>query len=195
MVHDRWPVKFLIHLLLLITLSALGGAAWVAHRPVTLPPGVAIKGGGKNRDPVDDLKQAAIKGAGVIVISETEVNRHLEKVLSARRQGPLARWVQFENLHLDLEPEVAHVTLVWNVSGHWSTATVDLSVVRLEKNFRIEIVGGAYGHLKVPRGLLRPLAPALQSLNEALQEEIHALFQMNQVRVAEHKLVLDPRFP
>ena len=188
-------MKFLINLLLLITLSALAGAAWVAHRPVTLPSGEAVKGGGKNRDPVDDLKQAAIKGAGVIVISETEVNRHLEKELRARRQGPLARRVQFENLHLDLEPEVAHATLAWNVSGHRNTATVDLCVVRLEKNFRIEIVGGAYGHLKVPRGLLRPLAPVLQSLSEALQEEIHALFQMNQVRVAEHKLVLDPRFP
>ena len=193
--HDRWPVKFLIHLLLLTTLSALAGAAWVAHRPVTLPEGGAITGGGKNRDPVDDLKQAAIKGAGVIVINEAEVNRHLGKVLSARRQGPLSRWVQFKNLHLDLEPDVAHATLVWNVSGHYSTATVDLRVARLEKNFRIEIVGGAYGHLKVPRGLLRPLAPVLQSLSEALQEEIHALFQMNQVRVAEHKLVLDPRFP
>ncbi len=195
MVHDRWPVKFLIHLLLLTTLSALAGAAWVAHRPVTPPEGVAIKGSGKNRDPVDELKQAAIKGAGVIVINETEVNRHLGKVLIARRQGPLARWVQFESLHLALEPDVAHATLVWNVSGHYSTATVDLRVARLEKNFRIEIVGGAYGHLKVPRGLLRPLAPVLQSLSEALQEEIHALFQMNQVRVAEHKLVLDPRFP
>lgn len=193
--HDRRPVKFIFHLLLLIALSALAGAAWVAHRPALTPAGATAKEGGKVRDVVDDLKQAAIKGSGVVEISEAELNRHLGKVLAARMQGPMSRWSRFESLHLDLEPEVAHATLAWNVSGHRSTATVDLSVARLEKVFRVEVVGGAYGHLNVPRGLLRPLAPALHSLGVALQEEIQALFQMNQVRVTEGKLVLDPRFP
>jgi hypothetical protein len=35
----------------------------------------------------------------------------------------------------------------------------------------------------------------LQSLSETLHEEIQALFQMNEVRIAQDKLVLDPRFP
>jgi hypothetical protein len=42
---------------------------------------------------------------------------------------------------------------------------------------------------------MRPLRPALISLSAVLKEEIQALFQMNQVRIAEGKLSLDPRFP
>jgi hypothetical protein len=194
-VHDQRPVKFLFHLLLLLALSALTGAAWVAHRPAVLQASAALKEGTKPRDLVDDLKQAAIKGSGIVEISEAELNRHLSKVLTARMKAPLDQWASFDHLHLDLKTDVASATLAWKVAGHLSTVTVDLSVARLDKVFRIEVVGGAYGHLQVPRGLLRPLAPALNGLSMALEEEIQALFQMNQVRVAEDKLVLDPRFP
>lgn len=176
-------------------LSALAGAAWVAHRPVSVPALPVTKAGAKPRDLVDDLKQAAIKGSGMVEISEVELNRHLQKVLAARVQPPLTRWVRFAALHVDLEPEVARLNLVWEVSGHRSTATLDLKVERQEKVFRVEVVGGAYGHLTVPRGFLRPLAPVLRRLSDVLNDEIQALFQMNEVSVAQNKLVLDPRFP
>lgn len=192
--HDAGPVKFLFHLLLLSALSALAGAAWVAHRPAALPLTVA-KEGAKQRDLVDDLKQAAIKGSGIVEISEAEVNRHLSKVLIAKMQHPTGRWARFEDLHVQLLPQTARVTLAWQIGNHRSTVTVDFSIQRLEKVFRIKVIGGAYGHLRVPRGLLRPLAPALHGLTSALQDEIQALFQMNQVRVEEGRLVLDPRFP
>ncbi len=195
MVHDRQSVKFLFHFLLMTTLSALAGAAWVAHRPAPVPVPVVPKAGAKPRDLVDDLKQAAIKGSGIVEISEGELNRHLGRVLTAQVQPPLSDWAKFEVLHVDLEPDVANVTLVWDVKGHRSTATVALKVVRLEKVFRVEVVGGAYGHLPVPRGLLRPLAPALRGLSDVLNDEIQALFQMNEVAIAQNKLVLDPHFP
>ncbi len=188
-------MRFLFHLLLTATLSALTGAAWVAHRPALIEPPKEQKGNAKPRDLVDDLKQAVIKGSGLVEISEGEVNRHLARVLSAKANGTLDRWVKFERLHVALLPDLAQVTLVWDMHGHRSTATVDLRVSRLEKVFRVEVTGGAYGHLRVPRGLLRPLSPALLSLSETLHEEIQALFQMNEVRFAQDKLVLDPRFP
>ncbi|MDZ4289061.1 MAG: hypothetical protein U0984_13925, partial [Prosthecobacter sp.] len=106
----------------------------------------------------------------------------------------VGRWVKFQRLAVDLEPELAHVTLVWDVQGHPSTVTVDLRILRNEKSFRVEVLGGSYGHLQVPRGMLRPLAPMLETLSRALEPDIQALFQMNQVRVAKDKLVLDPRF-
>jgi hypothetical protein len=59
----------------------------------------------------------------------------------------------------------------------------------------VQLVGGRYGQLEVPRGLLRPLQPLLRQLGSVFAEEIGALFQMNQVRVAQGRLVLDPRFP
>jgi hypothetical protein len=188
-------VKFLFHFLLMTTLSALAGAAWVAHRPAAVPAPSPPKAGAKPRDLVDDLKQAAIKGSGVVEIQEAELNRHLARVLTAKVQPPISDWAKFEVLHIDLEPDVAHVTLAWDVKGHRSTATVALKVMRLEKVFRVEVIGGAYGHLTVPRGFLRPLAPALRDLSDALNEEIQALFQMNEVAIAQNKLVLDPHFP
>lgn len=190
-------MKFVLHVLLLLLLSALAGAAWVAHRPVALEPVEPPKPGpsGRQKEFLDDLKQAAIKRSAIFEISEGELNRHLAKVLAGKMNPPASRWVKFERVAVELEPDVAHATLAWETRGHLSTATVDLNVTRLENTFRVEVVGGSYGHLEVPRGLMRPLAPALENLAKVLQEEIHALFQMNQIQLAQDKLVIDPRFP
>lgn len=193
--HADPPVKFLLHLCLLVALSALAGAAWVAHRPGTLPPLEPPRPGARQRELVDDLKQAAIKRSAVFEISEAEINRHLAKVLTARMLKQSGRLVQFERLAVELEPEKARIILVWNLRGHLSTAEVDLQIQRREQVFRAEVTGGAYGHLRVPHGLLRPLNPALEKLADTLQDEIQALFQMNQIQIAQDKLVLDPRFP
>lgn len=193
--HADPPVKFLLHLCLLVALSALAGAAWVAHRPGTLPPLEPPRPGARQRELVDDLKQAAIKRSAVFEISEAEINRHLAKVLTARMLKQSGRLVQFERLAVELEPEKARIILVWNLRGHLSTAEVDLQIQRRDQVFRAEVTGGAYGHLRVPHGLLRPLNPALEKLADTLQDEIQALFQMNQIQIAQDKLVLDPRFP
>lgn len=193
--HADPPVKFLLHLCLLVALSALAGAAWVAHRPGTLPSVEPPRPGARQRELVDDLKQAAIKRSAVFEISEAEINRHLAKVLTARMLKQSGRLVQFERLAVELEPEKARIILAWNLHGHLSTAEVDVQIERRDQVFRAEVTGGAYGHLRVPHGLLRPLNPALEKLADTLQDEIQALFQMNQIQIAQDKLVLDPRFP
>jgi hypothetical protein len=193
----RTPVKFVRHLVLLLCLSALAGAMWVGHRPADLSgvAGIAPSSDdAKVRDIIDDLRIAAIKRSGLLEISEADLNRHLAAILSASVVQPAGQWVAFERLALDLEPATAHATLVWNVRGHRSTATVQFQVLRQENAFRIEVTGGSYGHLDVPRGMLRPLAPVLGALSRALEPEIDALFQMNQVEIVKDKLVLDPRF-
>jgi hypothetical protein len=195
MVHVAGPVRFLYHLFLMTALSALSGAAWVAHRPASIPLLPEPRHEGRQRDLVDDMKQASIKGAGVLEVSQAEVNRHLARVLAASLHESLGGRVKIEAVQVELQNELAHVIIIWNVLGHRSTVTVDLEVKRLEKVFRIEVAGGAYGHLPVPRGMLRPLAPVLRGLGEALRPEIQALFQMNQVNIARGKLLLDPRFP
>jgi hypothetical protein len=190
-------VRFVLHLLLLAGLSALAGAAWVAHRPapvVEIKPLPATGRESKPRDVRDDLRQAAIKRNAILEVGEQELNRHLADVLAGPVGEPMGKWAKFERVAVDLEPDVAHLTLVWDVRGRRSTATVDVRVERQDKNFHVEVIGGSYGHLRVPRGLLRPLAPALRQLSQALETDIQALFQMNQVRVVKDKLVLDPRF-
>ena len=44
------------------------------------------------------------------------------------------------------------------------------------------------------RGALATLVPGLRNLCGAMEEEIHAIFQMNQIRIEQGRLVLDPRF-
>ena len=189
-------MKFISHLLLLIAFSALAGAAWVAHRPVKLQDVVSEPPpkGAKSRDAMDELRQAAIKRSAILEISEADLNRHLAAVLAAEVREPASRWIKFDRVSLDLEPDIAHLTLAWDIGTHRSTATVDFRVARGAKAFRVEVVGGSYGHLQVPHGLLRPLLPVLESLHLAREPDVRALFPMNQVRLAKDKLVLDPRF-
>lgn len=104
-------------------------------------------------------------------------------------------WVAFDGVSIDLEPDSARLFLVWKIKGHERTASVDLAIRRDDEEFHVEILRGAYGHLEMPRGMMRPLYPALRSVADALDPEIRALFQMTKITIAKDKLVLDPRFP
>ncbi len=186
-------MKFLVHLALLVAFAALAGAAWVAHRPALAPPpGEPAK---RPRDVLDELKQAAIKRSAVFEISEPDLNQHLACVLEACPRPPLERWMQFRRLAVSLQSEVLEAILVWNIGGAERTVSLRFQAIRRDSAFEVQLVGGRYGQLEVPRGLLRPLQPLLRQLGSVFAEEIGALFQMNQVRVAQGRLVLDPRFP
>ncbi|MDB6003596.1 MAG: hypothetical protein JWR15_583, partial [Prosthecobacter sp.] len=75
------------------------------------------------------------------------------------------------------------------------TASVDLAINRDENNFHVDLLRGAYGHLQMPRGLMRPLYPSLRAVADALDPEIRTLFQMTKITITKDKLLLDPRFP
>lgn len=167
---------------------------WVAHRPAELPK-VAAPSAAKADDLLDSLHQTAIKRAAVIEISEADINRHLATTLAGKIPGMLGGWVSFDGARIDLEPDSARLFLVWKVKGYTRTASVDLALSRDDKDFHVEVLRGAYGHLQMPRGMMRPLYPSLEALAHALDPEIRALFQMTQVTIAKDKLVLDPRFP
>lgn len=190
-----FPVKrHLLQSLRLLAISALAGAAWVAHRPADLPDAPKA-GSGKNDDLIDMLRQTAIKRAAVVEISEAEINRHLAATLAGRLGGTFGSWVSFEGARIDLEPDTARLFLIWKLQGHLRTASVDLAISQDDSNFHVELLRGAYGHLEMPRGMMRPLYPALRSVADALDPEIRALFQMTKITIAKDKLVLDPRFP
>ncbi len=67
-------------------------------------------------------------------------------------------------------------------------------MTRDKETFVVEPRGGSLGRLAVSRGVLATLVPGVRNLCAALQEEIHAVFQMNQIRFEKNKVVLDPRF-
>jgi hypothetical protein len=183
----------LLQTLRLLLISALAGAMWVAHRPeeVVVP---AVEKSRESGDLIDDIRQAAIKRATVIEVSEAALNEHLASVLPGRLSSSLGDWIQMEGALVQLEDGHAHVVLIWNIRGFRRTASVDLALRREEGNFHVELLRGAFGHLRLPRGMMRPLYPALRVLAEALDPEIRALFQMTQITVARDKLVLDSRF-
>ncbi len=172
----------------------LAGAAWVAHRPAETPKILASQSA-KTEDLVDTLRQAAIKRAAVIEISEADINRYLATTLNGKIDGMLGGWVTFDGARLDLEPDRARLYVMWKIHGHTRTASVDLAVRRDGNHFQVDLLSGAYGHLQMPRGMMRPIYPSLRALAEALDPEIRALFQMTQITLDKDKLVLDSRFP
>lgn len=186
--------RILLQTLRLLLLSALGGAAWVAHRPEALPAAAPPVQKGKDPDLLDDLRQASIKRASIIEIREPELNRYLSATLPGRLGSKLDGWMRLADARVDLEPGKAHVIIVWDIRGHRRTASVDLVIQRVGEHFHVEMLGGALGHLNLPRGMMRPLEPALRVVGEALDPEVRALFQMTQITVAKDKLVLDSRF-
>ncbi|MEZ5387306.1 MAG: hypothetical protein R3F13_17490 [Prosthecobacter sp.] len=186
--------RHLLQILRLLLISALAGAAWVAHRPATLPPIPAEKNG-KTDDILDLIRQSAIKRAAPMLVSEDDVNRHLSAILTGRMPAKAGDWIVFDGVRIDLEPDNARLFLVWKIKGQERTASVDLAISRDDEEFHVEILRGAYGHLEMPRGMMRPLYPALQAVADALDPEIRALFQMTKITIAKDKLILDPRFP
>ncbi|HEY1048299.1 MAG TPA: hypothetical protein VGE39_01035 [Prosthecobacter sp.] len=186
-------IRPLLQVLRLLVISALAGAAWVAHRPQALP--VPPASTAKADDVLDNLRQTTIKRAAVMVISEDELNRHLASTLTSKMKNPFGDWAAFDGARIDLEENTARLFLVWKLKGHTRTVRVDLAISRDADNFHVELLRGAYGHLELPRGMMRPLYPVLRAVAEALDPEIRALFQMTSITIAKDKLVLDPRFP
>lgn len=187
-------IRHLFQTMRLLGISLLAGATWVAHRPADLPK-VAAPSAAKGDDLLDNIHQTTLKRAAVMEISEAEINRHLATTLAGKIPGMFGRWIAFDGARLDLEPDSARLFLIWKVQGHTRTASIDLAISHDDKDFRVEVLRGAYGHLHMPRGMMRPLYPSLQALVEALDPEIRALFLMTQITIAKDKLVLDPRFP
>lgn len=186
-------MKFLRHTLLLLVFSALSGAVWVAHRPAEWPP---LQRPDPERKPpldvLDQLGQSAIKRSAPFEITEARLNAHLRDTLHLSA-GP--NWIQPQSPQIDLREDGATLRLRWLLGGrHPCDVTVNLTLHREATHYRVEILDGAYGRLRVPRGLLHPLRSTLDRLAQALEPEINALFQMNHVRLAEDKLQLDPRF-
>lgn len=187
-------IRPLLQILRLLGISLLTGALWVAQRPALLPK-TAAPPAAKADDLLDTLHQTTMKRSAVIEVSEADINRHLATTLAGKIPGILGGWVTFDGARIDLEPGSARLFLIWKIKGHTRTASVDLAISRDEKDFHVEVLGGAYGHLQMPRGMMRPLQPSLKALTDALDPEIRALFQMTQITFAKDKLVLDPRFP
>ena len=190
-------MKFVRHSFLLLLFSALTGAGWVAHRPAEWPD---LQLPDKERKPalgvLDQISQAAIKRSAPFEISEARLNQHLASHLKARPAlAGAASWWHMEAPQVDLKDERMALRLRWRLAGsHACDLTVNATLQQGDGVFIIQVIDGAYGRLKVPRGMLHPAKAVLTNLAEALRPELDALFAMNLVTITEDKLLLDPRF-
>ena len=127
-------------------------------------------------------------------LTKAEVNRYLGRVVTGRQVGPTAATAHFQQVALDFEPGQCRVIFSWKVAGRGATsASLDFTVKREAENFVVEPRQGSYGRLPVFRGMMCALMPALESLCNTLDDEIHQVFQMNQIRFEKDKVILDPR--
>lgn len=188
-------MKLLVHLVLLISLSGLTGAAIVSHQAPDLG---GVKGTEPATAPVTDiadlLGQATIKRSAPIEITEADLNHYLSATLGGKQSGRSSRMGAFEKVLVDLEPGVARITLCWLIEGHRTTSSLDLHLSEKSGAHHAEIVGGAYGRMPVARGFLAPVLPAYVALAAACGAEIKSILNMTKIHIAKDKLVLDPRF-
>ncbi len=192
-------LRFILHLLVTLGLGLLTAVTIDSQRSGDLsqikaaesaPP---IKQG--EAELFERTEQSIWRRADPITLTEAEVNGYLAGVLNAK-QPLLSNWVaKFDRVLLQFEPGICRVWFTWKRGNRTTTASLDVSIRREKDIFITEIEGGSYGRLpRLPRGLMVALLPAARSLCTALDDEIHMLFQMNDIHFEKNKVVLDPRF-
>lgn len=189
-------IRFLLNVLITAWLGFLAAATIEVHRPASLTDVQGLDAADKPAatDLLDRIEQAIWRRNATLELSETDVNHYLASSLSGKQQYPSSLLVKFDRVAVSFKPGLCRVWLCWTASGHPVTAALDFTVTRDNRNFLVEPCGGSLGRLPVFRGALASLIPGMRSLSHALEEEIHAVFKMNQIRFEDHKVVLDPRF-
>ena len=189
--------RFIINLWLTVWLSFLTAVVVQSQRRADIwkLQGVDTEPG-KTAPPdlQDRMEQAVWHRAEPLVISEADANHYLASVIQGRLIGATHFMASFKRVAVQFEPGLCRVWFEWGVGGHRNTASLDVTIKRVGPNFITEVVGGSYGRLPVRRGALAALVPGCRTLCEALEDEIHGIYQMNQIRFEKNKMVLDPRF-
>jgi hypothetical protein len=191
-------IRFVINVLLVLWLGLLTAATIESHRSADWShvKGLSAPAAGKETPPdlLLRMEQVAFRRTAAMELTEAEVNRYLTRVVSGIQHGPTAAAARFERVALDFEPGLCRVIFSWNVAGRGpASATLDFTVKREGENFVVEPRQGSYGRLPVPRGMMVALMPALRSLCATLEDEVRAVFEMNQIRFVQDKVILDPR--
>jgi hypothetical protein len=192
-------IRFIVNILLVLWLGLLTAATIESHRSVDwsgVKGMTATQGKEAPQDLLERMELVSMPGrrSAATELSEAEVNRYLARVVNGRQVGPTSATVRFQRVALDFEPGKCRAIFIWKVAGRGTnSASLEFTVKREGDNFVVEPQQGTYGRLPVFRGMMCALMPALESLCGALDDEIHAVFQMNQIRFEKDKVILDPR--
>jgi hypothetical protein len=194
-------IRFLGNLLLTLWLSFLVAAVVESHRPAALE-GVQGLDSAKVSAPdlLDRMEQSIYHRNAPLDLSEAEINRYLATTVSGSQKGVTSHLAGFDRVALSFRPAQKNTPQSCVVWFQWTsfnlpcTASIEFTLKREKNTYVIEPVRGSLGRLPVFRGALATLIPGCRSLCAAFDEEIHALFQMNQITFGKNKLMLEPRF-
>ena len=153
-------------------------------------------------DLLDRMEQSIYHRNAPMNLTEAEINRYLATTVSGSQKGITSRLAGFDRVALSFRPaqkNAAQSCVAW---FQWTsfnlpcTASIEFTLKTREKHLRGRAGGVAsLGRLPVFRGCAGgTLIPACRSLCAAFDEEIHALFQMNQIAFQKNKVILEPRF-
>ena len=189
-------LRFLLNALITVWLGFLAAAAIETHRPASLAGVQGLDAPEKlpATDLLDRIEQAIWRRNAPLELSEADVNHYLASSLTGKQNYPSAALAKFDRVAVSFQPGLCRVWLCWTAGERPVTAALDFTITRDKRNFVVEPRGGSLGRLRVFRGFLATLVPGLRNLCAALDEEIHATFQMNEIRFEKNKVVLDPRF-
>lgn len=187
---------FITNLFLTLWLGLLTAAAILSHRPADWSKVQGLDQVGKGGVPnlMERMEQTVFRRNAPMEISETDINHYLAREIIGTQTGFSKTKVHFDKVALHFEKDLCQACFSWRSNNNKpTTASLNFAVSRNGENFVIEPKSGFYGRLPIYRGLLCTLTPALESLCVALNNEIHTVFEMNQIRFEKNKLILDPR--
>ncbi len=187
--------RIFLNILVTIWLAFLTAVAVESHRPANLNDVLGLVATNKATpdDLLDRIEQSVWHRNTPLELDEADVNRYLASVLNGRQSGASSFLARFDRVALDFQPGICRVIFLWSSRGSHSTASLDFTVTRDKQEFVIVPIAGSLGRLPVFRGALAILIPACRSLCGALDSDIRAILQMNQIHFEKHKVVLDPR--
>lgn len=204
----------LFFLILLAAACGLGAAVYQVAQPQDLSDisGYAPLAKGAPAREMKTVLQNSIDRGYPVTLTESEINRWLERVLSAKQTGPLADRISLEGVFVRLDDGVAEIIMERKVMGRPFTVSMFLQIEQTQgpRGIRTEVLlhggpyheslpnpprGGRFGRLVVPQGFLILVLPAYQKLAAVFSEEIHLVEEMLRINIEKNRLVLNPREP
>jgi len=189
--------RFFIRLTTLMLLSALSAAAVLFHRAddlskISRKPSQALE----KIDLAEGITQVVIKQSGKQLLDEGDVNHFFATRLKLRQEGLTTDLAQPQEILCDLHEAGGTLYFCWKGVRYPQPfqASMDFTVGRRGPDLVMDVTGGHYGRLWVPKVLLSPLRQALKALAAACQPELNALLSLPKLSIAKEKLVLDPSF-
>ena len=184
-------------MVILAFLSAYAAAAILVHCPTDL---TKIKGHGStgenSQDLLNLLSSAVAARNETVAIREDEINNYIAAHLEANQEGYSGKYVDFKGVWVDFSKDKCVIYMERETFGRTSTIGLELKISREGDKFLTQFTAAHFGRMKLPSGFLLLVKHSYDRLaKDVFPKELELIFQMNQIRFDEDRMVLDPRFP